>query len=65
MGLTNGTTYYFAITATNAGGTSANSNQLIATPAGVPTAPITVSAAAGNAQATVTFSCLLYTSRCV
>jgi cellulose 1,4-beta-cellobiosidase len=31
-GLTNGTTYYFVVTATNSGGTSGNSNQASATP---------------------------------
>ena len=31
-GLTNGTAYYFVVTATNAGGTSGNSNQASATP---------------------------------
>ncbi len=33
-GLTNGTAYYYVVTATNAAGTSGNSNQATATPAG-------------------------------
>ena len=53
--LTNGTSYRFDVTATNAIGTSpaASAN---ATPAGPPGPPTAVSAAAGNAQATVTWT---------
>jgi fibronectin type 3 domain-containing protein len=42
-GLTNGTTYYFVVTATDAGGASGNSNQASATPAAV-TLPIQINA---------------------
>lgn len=54
-GLTNGTTYYFVVTATNPGGESSASNQVSATPMTVPAAPTNVAAVAGNGQATVSF----------
>jgi YVTN family beta-propeller protein len=56
-GLTNGTAYTFTVTATNSIGTgaaSAASNSV--TPLGTPGAPTGVTATAGNAQATVTFT---------
>ncbi|MDP1848477.1 MAG: fibronectin type III domain-containing protein [Solirubrobacteraceae bacterium] len=56
-GLSNGTSYTFTVTATNAvgeGPASAASNA--ATPAGVPAAPMGVSAARGDEQATVSFA---------
>ncbi|WP_424769431.1 S-layer homology domain-containing protein [Paenibacillus sp. sgz302251] len=54
--LTNGTTYYFIVKAGNLGGLSAESNQASVTPATVAAAPTNVSAAAGNGQATMTFT---------
>jgi hypothetical protein len=56
-GLTNGTVYTFTVAASNAAGTgpsSAPSNQV--TPAAAPGVPTGVSASAGNAQATVSFT---------
>ena len=59
-GLTNGTVYTFTVTATNsagAGAASAPSNTVTPTAAAtVPGAPTSVSAMAGNAQATVSFT---------
>ncbi len=54
--LTNGTTYYFVVTASNQGGDSPYSNELSATPKTVPGAPTNVTAAAGNKKATVQFT---------
>ncbi|NJL57444.1 fibronectin type III domain-containing protein [bacterium] len=56
-GLTNGTSYSFTVVAINgqgAGELSVASNAV--TPQGVPDAPTTVSASAGDAQATITFN---------
>jgi len=55
-GLTNGTTYNFVVTATSAGGTSSNSNQLSAIPLPPPVAPVLNTAVRGNAQVTLTWS---------
>ncbi|TMV48424.1 hypothetical protein FE783_18085 [Paenibacillus mesophilus] len=56
-GLTNGTTYAFAVKAKNASGTSGFSNVVTAAPAqSVPPAPTNVSATANEDQVTVTFT---------
>ena len=49
-GLTNGTTYFFKVLATNAVGDSALSNEASATPLGVPDAPTGLTATPGNGQ---------------
>jgi beta-lactamase superfamily II metal-dependent hydrolase/fibronectin type 3 domain-containing protein len=49
-GVSNGTTYYYVITAVGAGGESVNSSEVSATPNNVPSAPTGVIAAASNAQ---------------
>jgi hypothetical protein len=57
-GLTNGVSYTFTVTATNANGTgapSAPSNAVIPTAPTVPGPPLNVVATPGNAQASVTF----------
>ncbi len=56
-GLTNGTTYYYVVTAVNGGGESGNSNQASATPqATAPGAPTNLAATGGNAQVGLTWS---------
>ncbi|WP_259620158.1 InlB B-repeat-containing protein [Paenibacillus doosanensis] len=55
-GLTNGTTYYFVVKATNPGGESPVSNEVSATPKSVPSAPTSVTAVAGKGQAVITFT---------
>lgn len=55
-GLSNGTPYYFVVKSSNPGGDSAASNEVSATPRTVPSAPTDVIAAAGNGQATVSFT---------
>src|SRR5207245_2092366 len=55
-GLTNGTTYYYVVSALNAGGESVNSAQVSTTPAAPPGAPTNVTATAGNAQVTLSWT---------
>ncbi|MNO29393.1 Endo-1,4-beta-xylanase A precursor [compost metagenome] len=55
-GLTNGTTYYFAVKAANPGGDSALSNEVSATPRTVPAAPVILSTTAGDGLVTITFA---------
>ena len=56
-GLTNGTSYFFSVAATNAAGTGASSPASAAvTPATVPGAPTGVTAILGNGQATLSYS---------
>ncbi|WP_235533064.1 S-layer homology domain-containing protein [Paenibacillus sp. Leaf72] len=54
--LSNGTAYYFVVKAGGTGGLSLQSNEASTTPATVATAPTNVTAAAGNGQATVSFT---------
>ncbi len=55
-GLTNGTTYYVEVVATNAVGSSSPSSEVAATPASPPAAPTLLSATAGAGQVTLTWS---------
>ncbi|HTT88074.1 MAG TPA: fibronectin type III domain-containing protein, partial [Acidimicrobiales bacterium] len=55
-GLTNGTPYYFKVTAVTAVGEGPASNEASATPATVPGAPTGLSASFGNAQVTLSWS---------
>src|SRR5215510_11585123 len=58
-GLTNGTTFFFVVSAVNAAGESGNSNQASATPQNVqtpPPAPTGLAATAGNAQVSLSWN---------
>ena len=57
-GLTNGTTYYYVVTALNSAGESANSNEASATPTigTIPSPPTNLAATAGNAQVALTWT---------
>ena len=58
-GLTNGTTYYYVVSASNTAGESPNSNQASATPtagSSPPAAPTGLTAAAGNAQVSLAWT---------
>ncbi len=56
-GLTNGSTYFYKVAAVNTGGTSAQSAEASATPsAPVPTAPTGLTATAGNASVTLSWT---------
>ncbi len=55
-GLSNGTTYYYVVSAWNAHGESANSSQVSATPIAPPAAPTGLVVTAGNGQAALTWN---------
>ena len=55
-GLSNGTKYYFEVTAVNSAGEGAPSNEASTVPAAPPAAPANVSAATGNAQVSLSWS---------
>jgi len=55
-GLTNGTSYSFTILATNSIGNSGSTNPITATPAIVPTAPLSVIATKGNGSVDITWT---------
>ena len=55
-GLTNGTSYTIYLKAVNANGDSAASSSVIVTPSTTPSAPTSLSASAGDGQATINFT---------
>ena len=56
MGLTNGVTYYYTVSAVNAIGEGPASNEASATPATIPSAPIGLAATPGNGQVVLDWS---------
>jgi hypothetical protein len=55
-GLTNGTTYYYVVSASNSAGESANSPEVSATPNAPPPAPTGLTGFGGNAQVSLTWN---------
>ena len=55
-GLTNGTTYFYKVTAVNGGGESPRSNEVSGTPTAPPTVPTGLTATAGNATITLNWA---------
>jgi hypothetical protein len=55
-GLTNGTTYYYVVSAVNSYGESANSSEVSATPLAPPAAPTNLTATAGNQQVSLSWT---------
>ena len=55
-GLTNGTSYYYVVSAVNTYGESANSTEASATPLAVPAAPTNLTATAGNQQVSLSWT---------
>lgn len=54
--VTNGTTYYYVVSATNSAGTSANSSQVSATPQAPPPVPTGLTATPGNQQVSLSWA---------
>jgi thermitase len=54
--VTNGTTYYYVVSGVNAAGEGPNSNEASATPLAPPPAPTNLTATAGNAQVTLSWT---------
>ncbi len=56
MGLTNGTPYYYVVSAVNSAGESANSSEVSATPVAPPAVPAGLTATAGNQQVSLAWT---------